>query len=320
MKWMRWTATVLVGVLLATGVVRGAGTQFGALRDRARRALEATGARRDAPVGNDDSGTPTLAFQGAAHVAPGATTEIDVTGTFGARTRFALAGTGFTLSNPRVAQNSFSGTVAVAPGTMPGAAVLRATNSIGTSEIPVAYVGGSWVIEGTTDNGWRARFTPTTSSRKSTLAFKGEFFEGRATSPFATRETSIVLRAQAGTPASYRMDFKRPDFSLDTDSECDPVMERANKLADQLMKAKSKAEEDRISGEIDKIQDKVDTCMEKQQANSDKTAAKIQAMTRSAEFTCETLELSVAAGGAATGTFACAGKSPSFTGTMKPAR
>jgi hypothetical protein len=319
MKWMRWTAAVLVGVLLATGLVRAAGTQFGALRDRARRALEATGARNDAPVGNDDSGTPTLAFNGQA-LSPGSSADIRVTGTFSARTRFALAGSGFTLSHAQVAQNSFSGTVAAAPGTLPGAAMLRATNSRGTAEIPVAYVGGSWVIEGTTDNGWRARFTPAASESSGVLAFRGEFFEGTATSPFATRQTSIALGAQSGTPARYRMEFKAPDFSIGGDAECDPVMKRANQLADQLMKAKSQAEEDRISGEIDKIQDQVDTCMEKQQAGAADMAAKMKAVQRSAEFQCQSLELSVAAGGAATGTFECAGTSPSFSGTMTPAK
>jgi hypothetical protein len=319
MKWIRWTAAVLLGVLLATGLVRAAGTQFGAIRDRARRALEATGARRDAPVGNDDSGTPTLAFRGQGVLTPGSSADISVTGTFSARTRFALAGSGFTLSNAQVAQNSFSGTVAAAAGTLPGAAVLRATNSVGTAEIPVAYVAGSWTIEGTTDAGWRARFTPVASERAGVLAFRGEFFEGASATPFATRQSSISLGAQAGTPAKYVVAFEAPSFSLDN-GDCDPVMKRANQLADQLMKAKSKAEEDRISADIDAIQDKVDDCMEKQQEGAANMQAKIQAATRSAQFTCQSLELSVAAGGAATGTFECAGTSPSFTGTMKPAK
>jgi hypothetical protein len=90
------------------------------------------------------------------------------------------------------------------------------------------------------------------------------------------------------------------------------------------MKAKNQAEEDKVSAEIDKIQDKIDTCVEKQQDNSAKVAAKLKAASRQAEvdaskFGCNSLDLSVAADGTAEGTFACTTGTPAFKGTMKAA-
>jgi hypothetical protein len=318
MKWMRWTGAVLVGVLLATGLVRGAGTQFGALRDRARRALEVTGAKSDVPVGDDDSGTPQLVLASLEDVAPGSEAEFSVSGTFGPSTRFAIAGQGFTMTTRSSGKNSFEGTVAAAPGTMPGAAVLRATNRHGTSETPVAFVTGAWVIDGTADTGMRLRLATVPTTKKGTLAFRAEIFDKGAKAPFSTRDANIRLGALSGPTASYTVRFEAPKYDSLADSECDPIMKRAHELADKLMKAKDQAEEDRISAEVDKIQDKIDTCVERQQETAGKIAKVSKQASDDQKFSCETLEIEVAADGTAEGTVGCMGKTPGFKGTMKP--
>jgi len=326
MTGIRATAAVVIGVFLATGIVRGAGTQFGALRNKAKKALETGASKKDVAVDDDDeSGTPTMALAAIADLAPGSDAEFSVSGSFGAKTKFAMAGRGFTMTTRSSGKGTFEGTVHAAPDTLPGAAVLRATNRHGTGEAPVAYVTGTWLIEGTTDNGWRVRLSPAASTRRGVLAFRGEFFDGAAKAPFTTREAKITLGAQTADTSSYVVSLAPLNAMAGLgDAECDPVMARAHELADQLMKAKNQAEEDKVSAEIDKIQDKIDTCVEKQQDNAGKAAAKMNAAARQAEtdakkFGCETLALSVAADGAAQGTFTCTTGSPAFTGTMKPA-
>lgn len=318
MKNVRMVAAVLVGVLLATGLVRGSNGQFGALKNRAKKMLESTANKNDVAVEDDAicvKGVTALAL-----ITPGSEQAFTLNGTFPENTSFSVVGAGLSITGPTVAKTSFAATLAASPDALPGAAVVRGSTKRGRSaDAVVGYVGGAWRIEGTTDNGWRTKFSPVQSSTRSALAFKGEIFEGKAAAPFATRDASIALGPQSGTPASYVLEFKAPDFSMD-DDECGPVMKKANQLADQLMKAKTKAEEDRIGGEIDKIQDAVDTCMEKQQNSAAKIQSKMKAIQKSAEFTCSRLELSVAADGAAEGTLDCGGVPHAFTGTMKLAK
>jgi hypothetical protein len=117
MKWMRWTAAVVVGMLLATGLVRAAGTQFGALRNKARRALESSGAKKDVPVNGDDAtATPRIVLASIAELSPAAQAHISATGNWNPATRFSLAGRGFSLSDPTVARRSFARPTAAAPG------------------------------------------------------------------------------------------------------------------------------------------------------------------------------------------------------------
>jgi hypothetical protein len=102
-------------------------------------------------------------------------------------------------------------------------------------------------------------------------------------------------------------------------------MQRAHKLAADLMSAKTQAEQDRVSAEIDKIQDKIDTCVERQAERASELAAKMTAAAKRAEadasrFGCTSLDLQVAPDGAATGSFSCATGGHAFTGTMRPVR
>lgn len=325
MSGLRSTAAVLVGLLLATGMVRGATSQLGALRAKAKKTLESTAAKDNVKVDDDDeSGSPEMMLADVEEVAPGSEAQFSVSGSnFGVKTKFAIVGRGFTLAKQTAAKNKLEGTVSVAPGTMPGAALLQATNTRGTGTVVIAYVGGSWQIDGTTDNGWRVRLSPAASGKRGVLAFKAEFFEGAAKTPFTTRDATIRLEPQNDSTAAYTMQFKALDaMSGLGDAECDPIMKRANELAGQLMKATNQAEEDRISAEVDKIQDKIDTCVEKQQENASKTADKMKEVSKQLEidarkFGCSSLELSVAATGATEGTFTCTVGTPRFTGTMK---
>jgi hypothetical protein len=164
--------------------------------------------------------------------------------------------------------------------------------------------------------------TPVAPKKPGTLAFRAEFFDGAAKTPFTTRDADITLEAQEGESATYQVTIHPPSLSaVGADAECDPIMARAHELADKLMKAKTPAEEDRVSAEIDEIQDKIDTCVERQQENVGKIAEQakaIEAQSRldSQKFGCTALELTVAPGGAAQGSFSCATGTPSFTGTM----
>jgi hypothetical protein len=319
MRSVRTAAAVLVGVFLATGLVRGANGQFGAIKNRAKKMLESTAGKNDVKL-DDDMICVKGILAGADLLSPGSHKAFTMSGRFAASTSFSAVGPGLTLASPTVAKDSLEATLDVAPDALPGAAVVRGRTKGGkTADSIVAFVGGAWRIEGTTDNGWRAKLSPAASAQPSTLAFKAEFFEGKAATPFATREASLHLRPQAATPASYVVEFKPPTFSLD-EGECGPVLARAAQLADQLIKAKTKAEENRISAEVDKIQDKIDNCMGQQQADAKKTEAKIAAMTKSAEFTCNGLELKVAADGTAQGSVECGNGSHAFTGTMKAAK
>ena len=55
MTSMRWAAAVVVGVLLATGLVRGATGQFGSIRDRAKKALESSAKKNDVELSDSIS-------------------------------------------------------------------------------------------------------------------------------------------------------------------------------------------------------------------------------------------------------------------------
>ncbi|HUR28522.1 MAG TPA: hypothetical protein VM509_10070, partial [Planctomycetota bacterium] len=73
------------------------------------------------------------------------------------------------------------------------------------------------------------------------------------------------------------------------------------------------------------IQDRIDTCVERQQENAGKMAAKPSAASKQAEtdaktFGCSSLDLNVAADGVAEGTFSCTTGTPAFKGTMTRAR
>ena len=326
MKRLRGVAGVVVGVLLLTGLVRGAGMQLGALRSKAKKALETTGAKNNVAIDDEDgSGTPQVSLSSVPDIAPGSQAKLAATGRFGAKTTFTLAGTGFTLSDVVIAKNSFAGTVTVAPGTMPGAALLRARNRFGTGDARAAYVAGRWEIAGTTDNGWRVRMTPLEPKKPGILAFKAEIFEKAATTALITREAHIELQPQDGSAGKYTVDIAPIDvMAPGADAECDPVMQRAHTLAADLMNAKTQADQDRVSAEIDKIQDRIDTCVERQAERAGELAARMTAAAKQAEtdaskFGCTSLDLQVAPGGAATGSFSCVTGGHAFTGTMTPA-
>ena len=66
-----------------------AGMQLGALRSKAKKALETTGARHDVVIDDDDgSGTPMVSLSNVLDLAPGSQAKLAATGLFGAKTTF----------------------------------------------------------------------------------------------------------------------------------------------------------------------------------------------------------------------------------------
>jgi hypothetical protein len=320
MRYVRVVGTVVVGCLIAVGIVRATGDSAALERLAAQARLVSTAHAAGLTLSAADP-TPTVTLAKLLELAPGGSGQLAASGLFPPGSTFTLKGNWLTVTNQTVAGNQYSATVAVSPNALPGKGYLNMSAPSGKfAGAQAVVIKGTWRIDVTAANGWRIKMTPMTRpATQSDIAMKAEFFKGAETTPFEVRDAALSIPEPDQTFVISFNDAAKND-------ECTAVAEQMGAIGQRMTTAKTDAERERVMKDMERIQGKQAACIEKQMkdmqvliANAQNPAYQKAEQEKADNFGCRNMIFRPAPNNAIEGNLAC-GKNiqnPKVTGTMK---